>query len=149
MLSNLYDKTFTIINQIPTSETVATKIAWRKNVLNGCDKVGRILDQSSGNMVYKANAFTAYIKDWERYLPPTFSGYYGSYQTNNGFTVAVGDLIIFREIEDPAPTSVQEFNALRTKYVNEGGILTGAEADINYKPDGTPWDTNHIEAIKG
>ena len=57
-LSNLYDKTFTIINQIPSSQTVATKIAWVKHTVEHCDKADGIFDKSTGNMVYKANTFT-------------------------------------------------------------------------------------------
>ncbi len=152
MLSNLYDKTFTIINQIPTSQTVATKIAWVKNTVTHCDKVSGVYDKSTGTMEYKANNFTAYVKSWENYREPNFSdnGYYSIYKTGKGlYTANVGDLVVFREIEDPAPTTLKEFNDLRTKYANEGGILTGAEAFINFENNGKPWETNHIELIKG
>lgn len=152
MLSNLYNKTFTIINQIPTSETVATKIAWVKHSISHCDKVGSIYDKSTGNMVYKVNTFTAYIKDWQNYREPSFSddGYYSIYQTEKtAYTANVGDLVIFREIDDPAPTTLKEFNDLRSKYATEGGILTSVEAFINYKDGKTPWETNHIELVKG
>ena len=151
-LSNLFDKTFTVINQIPTSQTVATKIAWVKHTISGCDVVSGIYDKSTGNMVYKANTFSAYLKDWQNYREPNFSeqGYYSIYQTDKAlYTANVGDLVIFREIDDPAPTTLKEFNDLRTKYANEGGILTTVEAFINYHNDKTPWRTNHIELIKG
>lgn len=151
-LSKLYDKTFTIINQIPTSATVSTKIAWVKRTIKGCDKTDGTYDKSTGTMVYKANTFTAYLKDWQNYREPNFSdnGYYSIYGTDETlYTANVGDLIIFREIEDPAPTTANEFNNLRSKYANEGGILTGVEAYINYHADGKPWRTNHIELIKG
>ena len=151
-LSNLYDKTFTIINQIPTSQTVATKIEWVKHTIKGCDVVSGIYDKSTGNMVYKANTFTAYLKDWQNYREPNFSddGYYTVYKRNKAlYTANVGDLVIFREIADTTPNTLQEFNALRTKYANEGGILTTVEAFINYHTDKTPWRTNHIELIKG
>lgn len=152
MLSQLYDKTFTIINQIPTSETIATKIAWVKHTISGCDKSDGLYDKSTGNMVYKANTFTAYIKNWESYRDPNFSGngYYSIYNRNPDlFTATPGDLVIFRAIDDPAPTTVKEFNDLRTKYAAEGGAITGAEAYINYRSAGVPWSTNHIELIKG
>lgn len=152
MLSQLYDKTFTIINQIPTSETIATKIAWVKHTISGCDKADGVYDKSTGNMVYKANTFTAYIKNWESYRDPNFSvnGYYSIYNRNPDlFTATPGDLVIFREIDDPAPTTVKEFNDLRTKYAAEGGAITEAEAYINYRSAGFPWSTNHIELIKG
>lgn len=150
-LSNLFDKTFTVINQIPSSATVATKIAWVKHTIKGCDVVNGIYDKSTGNMVYKANTFTAYLKGWQNYREPNFSanGYYSIYKTEKGlYTANAGDLVVFREIDDPAPTTLQEFNALRTKYANEGGILTTVEAFINYHNDRTPWNTNHIELIK-
>ena len=151
-LSNLFDKTFTVINQIPTSTTVATKIAWVKHTISGCDVLSGIYDKSTGNMVYKANTFTAYLKDWQNYREPNFSeqGYYSIYQTEKTlYTANVGDLVVFREIDDPAPTTLKEFNDLRTKYANEGGILTTVEAFINYHNDKTPWRTNHIELIRG
>ena len=150
-LSNLYDKTFTVINQIPTSQTVATKIAWVKHTISGCDKADGIYDKSTGNMVYKANTFTAYLKNWQNYREPNFSeqGYYSLYRTEKMlYTANVGDLVIFREINDPAPTTLKKFNDLRTKYANEGGILTTVEAFINYHNDKTPWQNNHIELIK-
>lgn len=152
MLSNLYDKTFTIINQIPMSQTVATKIAWVKHSIPHCDKADSIYDKSTGTMVYKANTFTAYLKEWQNYREPNFSanGYYSIYQTEKDlYTANVGDLVVFREIDDPAPTTLKEFNDLRMKYANEGGILTGAEAFINYETNGKPWETNHIELIRG
>lgn len=151
-LSNLFDKTFTIINQIPTSETVSTKIAWKKHIISKCDVAEGIYDKSSGTMVYNANTFTAYLKNWEKFREPNFSenGYYYLYNTDDTlYTASVGDLLILREIQDPEPTSAKEFNALRTKYSNEGGILTGKESFLNYRPNGTPWKTNHIELIKG
>ena len=151
-LSNLYDKTFTIINQIPTSQTIATKIAWVKHTVEHCDKSDGIFDKSTGNMVYKANTFTVYLRDWQNYREPNFSesGYYSLYSTEKElYTAAVGDLVIFRGIDDPAPTTIKEFNDLRTKYANEGGILTGVEAFINYHSDLSPWRTNHIELIRG
>lgn len=151
-LSNLTDKTFTIISQIPTSTTVSTKIAWVKRVIKGCDKTDGIYDKSTGTMVYKANSFTAYLSDWQNYREPNFSdnGYYSLYGTDDKlYTATAGDLIIFGEIDDPAPNNAQEFNNLRNKYANNGGILTGAEAFINYRGDGKPWRTNHIELIKG
>lgn len=151
-LSNLFDKTFTVINQIPTSQTVATKIAWVKHTIKGCDVASGIYDKSTGNMVYKANTFTAYLMDWQNYREPNFSkqGYYSIYQTEKTlYTANVGDLVIFREIDDTVPTTLKEFNDLRTKYAHEGGILTTVEAFINYHNDKTPWRTNHIELIKG
>lgn len=151
-LSSLFDKTFTIINQIPTSTTAATKTEWVKHTISGCDVVSGIYDKSTGNMVYKANTFTAYLMDWQNYREPNFSddGYYTVYKRNKTlYTANVGDLVIFRDIADTTPNTLQEFNALRTKYANEGGILTTVEAFINYHNDKTPWRTNHIELIKG
>ena len=113
--------------------------------------VSGIYDKSTGNMVYKANTFTAYLKDWQNYREPNFSehGYYSIYQTEKTlYTANVGDLVVFRDIDDPAPATLKEFNDLRTKYANEGGILTTVEAFINYNNDKTPWRTNHIELIK-
>lgn len=152
MLSNLYDKTFTIINQIPTSVTNATKVAWVKNVLPHCDKVSGIYDKSSGNMFYKSNTFKVYCEDWQNFRSADFSnkGYYSVYQTEKtAYTANIGDLVIFGEIAEEAPTTIQEFNALRTKYQNNGGILTAVEVYINYKNKTIPWATNHIELIKG
>lgn len=151
-LSNLFDKTFTVINQIPTSQTVATKIAWVKHTISGCDVVSGIYDKSTGNMVYKANTFTAFLKDWKNFHEPNFfeNGYYTIYMIDkNAYTADVGDLVIFREIEDPVPTTPKEFNDLRTKYSKEGGVITEKTAFINYHNDGEPWRTNHIELIRG
>lgn len=151
-LSPLNNLTFTLINQIPTSDTVATKIAWTKHVMQGCGKSSGIYDKSAGNMLYKANGFTAYLTEWRNYREPNFSkkGYYSVYDTEKElYTANVGDLLIFREIEESAPTSVREFNNLRAKYTSEGGVITGAEAFIEFKANGKPWRTNHIELIKG
>lgn len=151
-LSNLFDKTFTVINQIPTSQTVATKIAWVKHTISGCDVVSGIYDKSTGNMVYKANTFTAYLKNWHNYREPNFSehGYYSIYKTDKTlYTANVGDLVIFREIDDPAPTTLKEYNDLKMKYSKESGEASTVEAFINYHNDKTPWRTNHIELIRG
>ena len=153
MLSNLNGQIFTIINQIPVSQTVATKTAWKKYRLTDCGKRDGLYDKSSGTMMYKANTWTAYIQNWQQYKKPTWlsDGYYAlaDDQKANYFTANVGDLLIFCDIADSVPTTLQEFNALRDKYKDVGGIITAVEEYINYKPDGTPWETNHIELIKG
>ncbi|WP_249311795.1 hypothetical protein [Congzhengia minquanensis] len=152
-LSNLNSEVFTIINQIPTSQTVATKSAWVKHTLTMCGKKDGLYDKTSGAMVFKANTWTAFIYNWEQYKKPlwTDGGYYALADEKKGghFTVNVGDLLIFAEIPDAVPKTLQEFNALRDKYKDNGGIITGSEVYINYKPNGAPWSTNHIEIIKG
>ena len=153
VLSNLKNETFTIINQIPQSAAVSTKTAWKKVTLRRCSKTGGIYDRTSGTMVYKANTFTAYIYDWEQYKSPDWlnGGYYALADKDKGnyFTVNIGDLIVFADIPDTVPTTLQEFQALVTKYKDNGGTVSSAQAYINYNSDGTPWKTNHIEAIKG
>ena len=67
----------------------------------------------------------------------------------NFYTANVGDLIIFADIPDEVPETISEFTALTQKYKDIGGIISGVNVFINYKPDGTPWKTNHIELIKG
>ena len=66
----------------------------------------------------------------------------------HSYTIAVGDLIVFDDVDDVAPSSVAEFNALVNKYKNNGGTVTSSEAFINYNGS-TPWKTNHIEAVRG
>lgn len=153
MLSNLKNQTFTIINQIPKNAETATKTAWKKKVLRGCGMQSGIFDKTSSSMIYKANTFTAYISDWRGYKAPNWldGGYYALSDKDkaNYFTVNVGDLIVFAQVSDPEPTTLQEFNAMVLKYKDNGGTITGTNAYINFKPDGTPWKTNHIEAIKG
>lgn len=152
-LSNLNHETFTIINQIPQAPDIATKRAWTKYTLKECDKKDGLYDKSSGTMIYKANSFTAYVYDWEHYKPPVWleNGYYKLADVDKGefYTANVGDLIIFADIPDIAPTTTAEFAALTQKYRDIGGIISGVNVYINHKPDGTPWKTNHIELIKG
>ena len=118
-----------------------------------CGKKDGLYDKTSGAMVFKANTWTAFVYDWEQYRKPlwTDGGYYALSDADKGghFTVNVGDLLIFAEIPDAVPKTLQEFNALRDKYKDSGGIITGSEVYINYKPNGAPWRTNHIEIIKG
>lgn len=151
-LSNLCEDIFTIINQIPASQTVATKVAWKQYRLTNCGKRDGLYDKSSGTMVYRANTWTAYIHDWEKYKNPNWltGGYYALPDGKKAefYTVNVGDLLIFADITDSVPTTLQEFSALRDKYKDCGGIITGVEAYISYKPDMQPWQTNHIEVIK-
>ena len=149
--SNLNGQVFTIINQIPTSQTVTTKIAWKKYRLTDCGKRDGLYDKSSGTMAYRANTWTAYIMNWQQYKPPTWldSGYYALADKSEHYTANVGDLLIFYDIADNVPTTLQEFNALRDKYKDMGGIITSQEVYIKHKPNGTPWKTNHIECIKG
>ena len=152
-LSNLNNQVFTIINQIPTNATTATKTAWKKYRLTNCGKSDGLHDESSKTMAYTANTWTAYISDWQQYKSPTWinSGYYALSDTDKAeyYTANVGDLIIFADVADTTPTTLQEFNALRDKYKDMGGIITGQEVYINYKPNGTPCNSNHIELIKG
>ncbi len=152
-LSNLNGKVFTIINQIPTSATVSTKIEWKKYRLTDCGKRDGLYDKSSGTMAYKANTWTAYIGNWQEYKPPIWlgGGYYALTDADKAecYTANVGDLLIFANVTDNVPTTLQEFNALRDKYKDIGGVITSQEVYIKHKPNGTPWKTNHIELIKG
>ncbi len=152
-LSNLQNETFTIINQIPQSASVATKRTWKKYTLTGCDKKDGIYDKSSGTMVYKSNSFTAFISDWEHYKAPNWleGGYYSLTDDEKSafYTANTNDLIIFADIPDLAPTTTVEFTALTQKYKDIGGLISGVNVYINHKPNGKPWRTNHIELIKG
>lgn len=152
-LSNLNVGTFTIINQIPTSPTNPTKRTWKKYVLTGCAKKAGIYDKSKEAMVYDANAFTVFCNNWQSYKEPLFTdgGYYAlpESEMDNFFTIKPKDLIIFAEIADSAPTTTAEFMALKSKYADCGGEITGAEVYIQYRSNGTPWRTNHIEILKG
>ena len=153
MLSNLKNETFTIINQIPQSASVATKKQWKKHTLKNCDKKDGIYDKSSGTMVYKANTFTAFVFDLKHYKEPNWlgNGYYSmdDVSKESFYTANVGDLIIFAPIPEIAPTTTAEFTALTQKYRDMGGIISGVNVYINHKPNGVPWRTNHIELIKG
>ena len=149
-LSKLMNKTFTIINRIPTSDRNAHIAEYKKYTLYGCDVQDGFFDKSSGTMVYKSNVWTAWVGDWQHYKPPTWTdgGYYndakdGYYTANNG------DLLIFADIPDAAPTNEQEFQKLTVKYKNMSGLIITARAYINYKANGKPWKTNHIELTKG
>lgn len=153
MLSNLNSETFTIINQIPQAPNVATKVRWHKYKLQNSDKKDGIYDKSSGTMVYKANSFTAYLQDWQHYKAPTWldGGFYAMADVDKQgyYTANTGDLLIFADIPDETPTTVAEFTALTQKYKDIGGLISGVNVCINYKPNGEPWKTNHIEVIKG
>lgn len=152
-LSNLNGDIFTLINQIPMSSTTATKTAWKKHTLTKCGKHDGLYDKSTGSMAFKTNTWTAYIYDWQKYKRPlwTNDGYYSlpDEEQNSCFTVNTGDLLIFADIPDKVPATLQEFNSIRDKYKDNGGIITGTEVYINFHPNGTPWKTNHIEVIKG
>lgn len=153
MLSDLFSDTYTIINQIPASETNAAKVAFKMRRITMCGKKDGLYDKSSETMIYRTNTWTVRTKDWRLYRKPvwTESGYYflSDDEKAQYFTVCPGDLLIFGEINDSAPVSITEFNELRDKYRNNGGIITGSEVFINYRADGSPWVTNHIKIIKG
>lgn len=152
-LSNFNTEVFTIINQIPISGEVNTKVGWKKHILRRCAKKDGLYDKSSGTMFFKANTWTAYLYDWQDYKAPGWidDGYYALSEDEKEafYTVNVGDLLVFGEIPDAEPTNIQEFNALVKKYRDNGGLITGCETYIKYKPNGNPWKTNHIEIIKG
>ena len=152
-MTKLFTDKCTIINQIPTSQTNRAKIAWKKHVITQCDIRNGFYDRSTDTMVYKAGSWEVLTKDWAKYLSPTWvdGGYYTvpDIDKDSYFTVGVGDLLIFAEISDPVPTNTTEFNELRSKYENMGGIITGHEVYMHFKPNGSPWNTNHIKIIKG
>lgn len=152
MLSNLYNQTYTIINQIPTSAENAKKCAWVKHILKGCDRIGGIYDKTQGVMTLSSETFTVYCKEWQTYKPPAWldGGYYALTDVEKAeyFTVAKGDLIIFGEVDDPAPADGDGYDALIEKYSLNGGTVNDVQVFVNYKADGTPWQTNHIEIIK-
>lgn len=151
MLSNLYNSVCTIINQVPTSANNSAKKAWVKHIIPNCGYVGGVYDKSKSNMVYRPNTFTVYVKDLQNYRKPSFKsdGYYSLYETSKElYTANVGDLVIPFEVDDKEPTTMQEFNALRTKYQGNGGILTAVLCYCNETADGKPWRINHLELIK-
>ena len=138
--------------QIPTSASISTKAKWIKYTLKGCDKTDVVYDKTSDTIVNKATSWTVYIKDWQSWRPPSWvgNGYYAltALDKQGAYTISVGDLIVFDDVDDVAPSSVAEFNALVNKYKNNGGAVTSSEAFINYNGS-TPWKTNHIEAVRG
>ncbi len=153
MLSDLFGDTYTIVNQIPLSETNAAKTAFKMRRITMCGKRDGLYDKSSDTMIYRTNTWTVRTKEWRLYKRPVWTegGYYALSDNEKAqyFTVCPGDLLIFGEISDAAPVSITEFNALRDKYRNNGGIITGSEIFIHYRADGSPWATNHIKIIKG
>lgn len=152
MLSNLYNQTYTIINQIPTAPKNNKKRMWVKRYLHQCDRIGGIYDKTTGVLFRSNETFTVYIRDWEIYRPAiwTSGGYYalGDDMKPEYFTAARGDLVVFAEIDDPAPADGEEYDALIDKYKGMGGTVSDVLEYINYHADGTPWRTNHIEAVK-
>lgn len=150
-LTDLHNETFTIINQIPQSASNSAKSAWKIKKLYACDRKDGIYDKSSGTMLYRANTWTAYIFDWENYRPPTWlnGGFYAEEQKSGYWTAAINDLLIFADVDEQEPKSTAEFQTLVNKYRDLGGLVTGTEEYINYKPSGEPWKINHIELIKG
>lgn len=152
-LTDLFAETFTIINQIPTSATNPAKIVWKVSKIKRCSRHNGIYDQSAGGMGYKADAWTVRCKEWQSYRPPmwTENGYYTIPDDEKSafYTASVGDLVVFADISDPAPTSVAEFNALVQKYRNNGGVLTAAESYVHHDAAGIPWETNHIKMVRG
>ena len=150
-LSRLKNKTFTIINCIPTSESNPQIAEWRKYTLKNCGMQSGIYDKSAESMVYKANTWTAWLDDWQHYKSPTWldSGYYALPDKSKYYTANIGDLLIFEDIPDETPRNTHEFKSMAEKYKNMGGIFTAAQAFVNYRPNGTPWRTNHIEIVKG
>lgn len=150
-LSRFNDKIFTIINRIPKSADNAQVAEWVKNTLKQCDKQSGISGgKTDQTVIFKANSWTVWLADWQRYKEPNWSedGYYTLSNRNGYYTVCPGDLLIFADIPDNAPTNEQQFQKLAAKYKNMGGVITSAQAYINFKANGEPWRTNHIEAVK-
>lgn len=152
-MTDFFTDKCTIINQIPTSQTNKTKVAWKKHIITMCDIRNGLYDRMSDTMIYKAGSWQVITKEWATYLSPTWisGGYYTIPDVNKNkyYTIGVGDLLIFGEIQDPEPTNSTEFGELRSKYENNGGIITGHEVYMHFKQDGTPWKTNHVKIIKG
>lgn len=138
-LSDLKGCVFTLIHQAGAEK-------WMLFRLFDCGKRDGVFDRSGNQMVYRANSWTAFLGDWERYRKP---GQLSEEESKKGFfTVSPGDLLIFSDVADGVPTSIREFSALREKYRNNGGVISSVEVYIRYRPDGTPWKTNHIEVMR-
>lgn len=147
MLTNLFDKTFTVINQIPKSNFSGQKVSWEKHVLKGCACTGGIYDKSKKAISLSGGKFTVYIKNVEKFKPPCFAekaedGYYSAPRDKRAdfFTLGKGDLIVFDIIPDEVPKSVEEYDALIEKYGTNMMTVSGYEV-FNVKD----WRTNHIE----
>lgn len=151
-LSNLRNKTFTIINRIPSSPENPQIIKWNKFELSNCGKQDGIYDKSTDSAIQRETAWTVYIFNWQEYKEPHWceDGYYylPDNEKNKFYTANSGDLIIFGKISEQTPKTEQEFQSLLKKYKNMCGLISSAKAYVNYKSNGTPWRTNHIEAIK-
>lgn len=151
MMINFNTETFTIINQIPTSQDVSKKIKWIKHTIDKCSKHDGIYDKTNNQMINRVNTWTAYIGDWQSYKKPSWNnGYYSlaDDEKENFFTINIGDLIIFDTIDDTTPTTLQEFKDLCDKYRDNGGTVSNTQAYISYKANGEGFRTNHIEAVK-
>lgn len=149
-LSELNSEVFTIINQIPTSADNAAVKEWKMYKLRKCDKKDGLYDKAKNQMYFKENAWTAFLSNWQSYKKPlwTDGGFYSLEDKTDCYTVNIGDLLIFADVSESVPTSRAEFEQLKAKYKNCGGTVTGCEVYVNYKRNGQPWKSNHIEVIK-
>lgn len=152
MMSNLFSGTFTIINQIPQSQAVPTKIKWKKHFIERCNRQYGIKDASTGTMAYKANAFVVNCKDVETFINADWiDGYYTlpDDEKDKYWTASSGDLLIFAKVDDVEPATVAEFQSLVNKYKDIGGTLTAVNPYITINDKGEPTKTSNIEMIKG
>lgn len=152
-LSDLSGNTFTLINQVPQSAGDPSVRIWVKRRIKGCQKRDGLYAGANDHTVFDKSAFTVFCNSWQSYRPPLFTdgGFYALSDTAKEpfFTVNPRDFIIFADVADNAPQSNAEFAALKKKYAGMGGVITGAEVYVQYKPNGTPWRTNHIEMTGG
>lgn len=141
---DLYKNNFTIYNIIPSKQGVSNiKYGNRKTVYK-CYQEGEISEKLRDSSKQLVTGKFFYTKDIEHYKPPTWetNGYYSLTDENKTkfYTLAPGDIIIFKEVDDSVATST-DLNALKIKYSNIYMTVNKTDSFILGFP------TDHIYAV--
>ena len=110
-----------------------------KYIARHCAKIGGRYDKTVRAMINVPGIYTVYIGDWKDYVR--------SYE-NGKYMLNKGDLIVFSEVNDPAPSTPDEFDELIDKYDDgySAMVVSNVSHNILFDNSNKPWGINHIEA---
>ena len=119
-MTDLFRQVVTIYNDIPEANNTARH--WDRHIINYCNIQEQKIERANGNILNISNAKTVVTKDIANYVNP--DDYVG-----NGYTVRVGDFVVFGEVEDVV-LNAQGFMNLQKKYADNGFKITTVNVGI-------------------
>lgn len=125
---NKFSRKVTIYNSIsPRGEN---QRRFSRFVIDKCLIYNQLSERADGSIQKIADTKNVIMRDVEKYLSPYDYAHLSADETENFFTVQIGDFVVLAEVDDSVST-LREFQELQNKYEENGFLVTNVNASIH------------------